>query len=484
MTREQLYRNALRQRTADATTRASRLLAIGALCLGLIGCGGGGSDGDAGSITTSTSGLGVTVSDSYGAKVAGATVEATVGASTVTATTNDQGVALLVFRGIAGDASGTVSRETFISKAIAASLTTNQLTEIAVMLDRATSPAGGSLTARTTLGAMTPTVDANAQTMTFEVELVVVDGNSQPIENLTAANFVLSACTPDPINDRVDCVRGAAASFDAAYVPVTGTPAAVAPVPGATAEAYAAALMLDQSGSIYDSDPTGARLYSAKAFLDGLGTGDRVLLSAFADGAAAIPAQPLTVYSPFRDAATVSDAPSYYATLDSLATLVGGGTPLYAALDSLGGQVIADSSLPAGIAKSVVIFTDGDDTTCGDPDACRLRRQQSIDLANANGIRVFTIGLTSGVNFESLGELANGTGGAFLFADSPQQLIPLYGSIGRLLSLSLPTYRLKWTVQASSTGVFQTGNALLGQVQVTVDAGSSTFDVPFIVGIP
>jgi len=449
----------------------------------LAGCGaGGGGDGDSDSITTSTSGLSVTVSDTYGAKVAGATVEATVGASTRTGTTNDQGVALLVFRGIAGPASGSVSRDTFISKPIAVTLTTNQLTELAVTLDRATSAAGGSLTARTSLGAMTPTVDANAQTMTFEVELVVVDGNSQPIGGLTAADFVLRACTPDPANDRVDCVRGAATSFDAAYVPVTGTPEVLALIPGATAEPYAAALMLDQSGSIYDSDPTGARLYSAKAFLDGLGMNDRVLLSAFADGAALIPDTPLTVYPPFRDAGTVSSAPSYFSTLDSLATLVGGGTPLYAALDSLGEQVIADSSLPAGIAKSVVIFTDGDDTTCGDPELCRVRRQQSIDLANAKGIRVFTIGLTSGVNFESLGELANGTDGAFLFAESPEQLIPLYGSVGRLLSLSLPTYRLKWTVQASSAGVFQTGNAILGRVTVT--AGTSTFDVPFIVGIP
>lgn len=59
---------------------------------------------------------------------------------------------------------------------------------------------------------------------------------------------------------------------------------------------------------------------------------------------------------------------------------------------------------------------------------------------------------------------------------------PPRGCIQRLLSLSLPTYRLKWTVQASSAGVFQTGNAILGRVTVT--AGTSTFDVPFIVGIP
>jgi hypothetical protein len=449
----------------------------------LSGCGGGG-DGSVDSITASTTGLSVTVSDSYGAKVAGVTVEATVGDFTVTATTGAKddpntgeklGVALLVFRGTPGTASGTISHPTFVSKTFEETLTANQLREIEVTLDRATSAAGGALTSRS---GTPPSVAPGAQSMTFEIELVVVDGNSQPITNLTAANFVLRSCTPDPANDRVDCVRGDA-SFDAAYVPVTGAPEAVALIPGAAAEAYAAALMLDQSGSIYTSDPTGARLYSAKAFLKSLGAEDSVLLSAFANGAAMIPDIPLTVYPPFRDSV---DAPSYFSTLDSLATLVGGNTPLYAALDLMPQQFASDTSLPAGIAKSVVIFTDGDDTDCGTAVQCRERRDLSITAANAAGLRVFTIGLSSGVNFETLGELANKTGGAFLFAESAEQLIPLYGSVGKLLSLSLPTYRLRWTLQTGTPDAFLPGHALLGRVEV--NARTSTFDVPFIVGIP
>ncbi len=107
---------------------------------------------------------------------------------------------------------------------------------------------------------------------------------------------------------------------------------------------------------------------------------------------------------------------------------------------------------------------------------------QSIAAANADSLRVFTIGLSNSVNFEALGDLANQTGGAFLFAENAEQLIPLYGSVGRLLSLSLPTYRLRFTVQAAETNVFVSGNALLGRV--AVDAGGTTFEVPFIVGIP
>jgi hypothetical protein len=406
-------------------------------------------------------------------------VQATVGTSVVTGATDAQGVALLIFSGVTGTANVSVSRDTFVTQTAAATIAANLVTDLPITLVRETSAAGGSLTSR---GLPPSVVLPDRQTMTFEIELVIVDGASQPIVGLANANFELNPCTPIAGNDRVDCVRGAAPDFDAGYTPTTVPPLLPLEVIAAEpAEPYAAALMLDQSASIATSDPTGARLYSAKSFLDGLGSEDWALLAAFADGAALIPTPPLAVYGPFRDSTTVSDPVSYYDTLDSLATLVGGGTPLYSALDSLVGQV-ADPNPPVGIAKSVIIFTDGDDTACGGTLACRTARQASIDNANANAVRIFTIGLTNQVNFEALGELASGTGGVFLFAESPEQLIPLYGSVGRLLSLSLPTYRLTWTVQATSAGVFQPGNVLLGSVTVT--AGGSTFDVPFYVAIP
>ena len=111
-------------------------------------------------------------------------------------------------------------------------------------------------------------------------------------------------------------------AFDSPYSSTTTTAAIERScVPGGAAEPYAAGLMLDQSQSISGSDPTGARLFSAKAFLDGLGPEDHVLLSAFANDSntdALIPTKPLTIYPPFRDATTADDAPSYYDTLDSL----------------------------------------------------------------------------------------------------------------------------------------------------------------------
>ncbi len=450
--------------------RASRALAASTLMtLALAACGGGG-----GGTTPAPLGLvKVTVSDIYGTTVPGATVQGPQG----TVVTGAGGTALVPIDTPTGTATLTVSRETFVDKSVAATSTTGRVNEVSVTLDRRTSPAGGSLASRS---GVLPAVGNNGQQMSFEIELVVVGGDAQPIENLSAANFALRACSPDAANGRTDCVRGPGADADVAYAATAATPEAATLIAGQPARPYAAALLLDQSGSILQSDPTAARLFSTKTFLSGMGPDDQALLAAFADGPGAIiPTPPLTVYAPFRPQAS---ATSYFPTLDALAPLVGGNTPLYASLDTLRQQLVGETALPPGLAKAVVVFTDGADTQCASPAACQASRAQSILAARQDGVRIFTIGLSNGVDIVALGELANQTGGAMLFADSAEQLLPLYGSAGRLLSLSLPTYRLRWTVQAGTAGAFRSGDTLLGRVQVS--AGSATFDVPFVVGIP
>jgi hypothetical protein len=462
---------------------ALRVVALATLAAAVTACGGGGGGGDGGN--TETGSLRVTVTDTFGASVQDASVQATVGSSTRSGMTDAGGVVLLNSVAV-GSASVVVSRATFVSQTVSASINASQTTELAVELVRQTSAAGGSLATRDPAGG--PVIGGGGQTLTFQIELVVVGSDSQAIETLTAADFVLRPCPTDSTTPRPECLID---GTDVGYNPTTPTAQSAILVPGGTPQPYAAGLLLDQSGSIDDTDPTGARLFSAKAFLEGLGSGDRVLLAAFAEDVgttlARIPDKPLTVYPPFRDAGTISDPPSYFDTLDSFFDLVGGGTPLYDALDLLRGRVVADSTLPAGIAKAIVIFTDGhdqgpecDDIPAPTPSACRTRRNESIQ--NAGGVRFFTIGLSTGIDFEAMAELANQTGGAFLFAENAEQLIPLYGTVGDLLSLSLPTYRLSFTVDAGTTGVYQPGRALLGRV--TVNAGTDSFDVPFIVGIP
>ena len=449
--------------------RPASWLAAAVLCLGLAACGGGGGSGvnssdvgglDIGKLPV----VKLTVNDTFGTPIAGAAIE---GAPSPGAT-DTKGAALLVLDKPNLSSTLKVSRDSFVDKSVLVTATLGQVNEFTVVLERKTAPAGASLGTRS--GAV-PQIDGTGRQLSFEIELVLVDGYAGPIENLAPANFSLRTC-------RVDCVRGADTD-DLAYTPLTATPEALTPVGAGVARPYAAALLLDQSGSIHDTDPTGARLYSAKAFLGSLGTDDRALLAAFAGGAGSAFPNELQVYGRFRDR---SSASGYFATLDALSAQVGGNTPLYASLDSLRQNVAADASLPTGLTRAVVLFTDGTDTACGDVAACRARRAQSIQGAKDSGMRLFTIGLSSNVDVVALGELATQTGGAFLYADSAEQLLPLYGSLGKLLSLSLPTYRLRWTVQADAAGSFKSGQTLLGRVQVTV--GSGSFDVPFLVGTP
>lgn len=436
--------------------------------------GGGGGDGGAAVSAAFTAGvLRVAVNDSFGTPVAGAVVKGPLS----TLQTNAQGVALLLVDGTASDATVTISGPSFLEQTVSTPLRPDQTNEIVTTLLRATSAAGGSLTSR---GAVLPSVNGNAQELTFEIELVIVDGDSKSIENLQPTDFTLRPCTPDAGNDKFDCVRGSSAAADLAYAPAAATPAAMELVPGGVAKPYAAALLLDQTSSILLSDPSGARLFSAKAFMGTLGADDRVLLAAFAGGPGAlIPTPPLAIYEPFKDSAS---APSYFATLDSLTSKVGGDTPLYASIDGLRQRLVGDATLAPVLSRAMVVFTDGADTTCTSLENCRATRAQTIQRANAEQVRLFTIGLSNGVDVAGLGELANQTGGAFLYADTAEQLLPLYGSLGRLLSLSLPTYRLRWTVQAGAANAFLPGSTLLGRVQVS--AAGKTFEVPFVVGIP
>ena len=77
---------------------------------------------------------------------------------------------------------------------------------------------------------------------------------------------------------------------------------------------------------------------------------------------------------------------------------------------------------------------------------------------------------------------AKDTGGIFLFAQNAEQLIPLYGSLGDLLSRSLPTYTMRWTVRSDTDGTFVSGHSVFGNLHI--DGGGSPVTVPFIVGIP
>ena len=435
-----------------------------------------------------TGSVNVTVTDNNGQPIPGVRAVATVAGDSRSGTTGADGKVLLADV-IAGGGTLALSRDTFVSKEVPIVVPVNETVNYEVALVRVTRATGGVLTTAVIPG----TLSADGKTVEFSVQVVVVDQDSNAIGGLTAAAFNLPGCTPNPVTSGPECVAasvGSDSSLDVPYTvlgPGTTPPPSFAEIPGGLPQPYAAALAFDQSISISTNDPTDARLFSAEEFLKGLGPDDRVALSAFADdGATAgnealIPEPPVTIFPvgapSFFQQSNVSDL---FPTLDALSVLEGGATPLYEAIC----RVIDFSSAnaPAGPRKAVVVFTDG-------------RNQPGINLGSyvcntidgavarskAQGVDIFTIGLSGNVDGLALGTLAAEGNGVFLFAEDVSQLITIYGSLGNLLSRSLTTYKLTYRIGTDVAGTFQVNRRIRGTLGV--NTGTTTVNLPFVVRI-
>ncbi|MGI9327447.1 MAG: carboxypeptidase regulatory-like domain-containing protein [Pseudomonadales bacterium] len=447
-------------------------LMIVALSQFLAACGGGGGGG--GNRVPPTGTIQVTVVDDLAGPVLNADVVVTVGGTTYNSTTTSGGIAT-IGSVTPGSASVEVTAEGFEDGSGNASVTANQQAALSVTLIRITEPAAGLFTAQLTEQLQ----NFDGQTLTFSVDVLVVDDDSAPgtaIENLTSGDFTFLPCTDsDPAE--VECLRGTSSTPDTGYIVVGNTSSNFELVPGQPPVPYAATLMIDQSGSIRDTDPSGARLFAAKVFMDNLGASDFASISAFAQEnpttPALIPDQPVTRLSDFIQSDT---AETVFPDIDELAELEGGATPLYAALDQELAYTAANA--PAGNNRrfAVVLFTDGDDSVCQPTDQppCGVAEsiQKSVDL----GVDIFTVGLGDEVNVDVLRELSEGGNGFYLFAENAQQLFPIYSSLGNLLSRTLATYRMEWTIQADAANTYQAGQTLLGTM--VVNTGSNEINLP------
>lgn len=467
------------------TFRKSLGASIFGLCLGLSACSGGNPDVTPVGVSTTVPGvLKVVVTDAFGSAVAGATVTGTSGGIAVQGTTDAAGVALVAVTWPDGVAEVVVSRDSFVTEALSVTVSSGQISESAVDLDRKTAASGGTLGPPPGPGGsgtpQPPEVSEGGQQISFEVVVVAVGADGGPLGPVTVDSFSLLPCTPDTSTPASDCLLTTNGA-DIGYIATPAGPTGYEVTTGSPAQPYALSLLMDQSGSILQSDPTRARLFAAKLMLDALQPGSQALLAAFAGGAdALIPMLPLTVYPPYRVGGAARD---YFAQLDELVGLVAGDTPLLAAIDALREVVVADSSVPAGVAKAIVVFTDGTDTTCGAPSSCEAARERTIEWALRDDVRLFTIALSPGASsIEFLEPLAVRTGGAMFTADSPEALLSISEGLGQLLDNSMPSHRLRFTVRADAPGAFVPGTVLLGRVQVR--SGNQTLVIPVTVRLP
>jgi Carboxypeptidase regulatory-like domain len=466
-------------------SRSLRVIALAA-ALALTACGGGGGGGDDGGNPPppDTGEIAATVVDQFDAPINGVTITA----GSRTATTGSAGTATVTQVPV-GSVSVTASAAGLVAPpAKTVTVTADTPATVDFIMERVTQAAGGVTVAI----AQEPT---DGSSFTFRMRVFVINEDGVPVENLTAEDFTLADC--QNVDGQPNCVRGNTAAFDVEYTVDTVESAPTdfrfidpdpdGPVP------YAAAVLLDSSESIAETDPTDARIFANRVFLDDIGSGNFVMLSAFADAATSLLPEDLTIYpcsaAPCPAPEFTDNGDSLFPSLDSLATSEGGGTPLYASLTDMLGIVDATAnqlpSPPANLRRAVVLFSDGKDIYCDDvlPNPflnCLQTREQVVSDSVSLNVDILTIGLGANVDSLSMAELALRGRGSYLFADAGPQLIPIYGVLGRLLSKSMPTYEMVWKVNAAVPGAFNADHAVIGRLTInTVPA----FTLPFVVQI-
>lgn len=456
----------------------SKLFAAVLSLLFIAGCGGGGGGGSDAPPPVETGSVEVTVVDEFDAPVDDVGVTVTSGGTNRTGTTDDTGITTVDSVPV-GSATIATSAVGFVDGSGSATVTVNAQSDVSITLERQTEPAAGLFESELT-GALSST---DGQTLTIQLEVLVVNNDPaavSAIETLTAADFTLLPCADNDPNE-VECLRGSSSQPDIGYSVVSAGAENFQFVPGQAANSYAATLIIDQSGSIENTDPSDARLFATKVFLNNLGASDFASVSAFAQTQATaepalIPDEPVTRITDFIQS---SGAAATFADIDELAQQIGGDTPLFAALDQELDFTAANAPADPDRRKAVVLFTDGDDSVCSSittpPCGLEVSVQKSVDL----DVDIFTVGLGPDIDVDVLRGLAEGGRGFYLSAENAEQLFPIYRSLGELLSRTLATYRMEWTITADQAATYVDGQTVLGILQI--DTGSNVLDLPLRV---
>ena len=189
---------------------------------------------------------------------------------------------------------------------------------------------------------------------------------------------------------------------------------------------------------------------------------------AFADGGR-IGYSPVTRYSTGGRYFT-SNPSGFNSTLDKLANLEGGGTPLYDAT-----QIAVD-----GVRKHanntnrvVIVFTDGNDTA-----SRHWNLDEVISYARRRKVPLHIIALSNNVSMAVLSKMAGETGGSLARAIDARRLVSYYGALGKYLSGSGRFYRTTWNMLLSG-GSFRLGRNAWVTHHIEVEIPGSNIFLPF-----
>lgn len=162
--------------------------------------------------------------------------------------------------------------------------------------------------------------------------------------------------------------------------------------------------VIDSSGSMSSNDYNELRLEAAKQFVAKLGDKDRAAVIDFDNYA--------SLYQAFT-----SDHEALNNAIDRIDD--SGGTNLSSGISLAINQFTSDAYDRTDAAKYIIFLTDGDGS---------YSTSYTQTAAN-NGITIYTIGLGSGVRESTLRSIAEGTGGKYYFASTPDVLLGIYNEI-------------------------------------------------------
>lgn len=161
-------------------------------------------------------------------------------------------------------------------------------------------------------------------------------------------------------------------------------------------QSWAVGLLIDQSDAGLSPDllPNDPRLFAAKTLAHSLLPGTGLALAGFASdepsgSASSLPQRPVTFF-PVESPGFLGSWAAAYAVLQDLSGLVGGGTPLYAAIAA--GIEFMAANAPAGRQRALVVLADGADSTCGSPAQCAQQRRAIVRRAREAGVNLFLAG--------------------------------------------------------------------------------------------
>ncbi len=207
-----------------------------------------------------------------------------------------------------------------------------------------------------------------------------------------------------------------------------------------TASSVTVPLVMDQSGSISSTDPSDVRVPAAKEFLSSLTSSDESGMVSFASGNSCVEYDVASWN--IGGLSFISDHTSWFGSLDSLIGCEGGGTPLF---DAVYGAIDLINSAGTKEAKAAVVFTDGEDSGSSTTESTMSAHAVSSD------VRLFTIGLSSGVNHEVLSRMAKQTNGAYFFAWDIGPAISAFRGMNQLLVGGYWQYDCTDTLTTSTT---------------------------------